>query len=399
MPVFLDEVPAEAPKVYRPDTRKWSGLLAFFLVIGCLLSFIFWPGAREGVTFWFTALGVPVCLWGIVFGLRRVAYKTDQVWAESWNASRNALLNEEIERGQRGAWLLASGVITQSGNRLDKIVSGIRSFIPIIQVQKTREGINVRHSKIPGFEDQPSKEFSLTIKTLVTQIQPVLAKIPMDINCWLLADFDTPGIPDALQIASDIILSETGRSFSLLEGNGFEAFDHWLDNTWCKPALLLSLSAEIRQVPLDGEGEAITLALILNRKHPAIPEATQLHRPEKYKSDSLTNTLSRALLWSQLSPEQFKGSWITGLNLSQGGEWLTACEENKLSLGMTEEHKNIDDFIGYVGASAPWLAVAISSLVARSGAAQLIAVETNANDIWIAGITPGDNAGIRQDKL
>ncbi|QJT81790.1 hypothetical protein [Kosakonia sp. MUSA4] len=399
MPVFLDEVPAKVPKVHRPDTHKWSGLLVFFLIVGSLLSFLFWTGTKEGVIFWFTALGVPLCFWGIFFGLRRIAYKTDQVWAESWNASRNTLWNEEILRGQRYAWLIASGVITQSGSRTDKILSAIQSSSPVIQVQKTREGSLVRHSKLPGFEEQQSAEFSEAIKTLITQIEPVLEKIPSDIACCLIADFDTPGIPDALQIASELIQSETGRSFVLFEGNGFEALDCWLDNAWHKPSLVLSLSAEIRQVAREGEGEAITLALMLNRKHPGIHEAVQLRRPEKYKNDSLTKTLSRALIWSQLLPEEVKGSWITGLNFSLSGEWHVACEENKLSLNMAEEHKNIDGFIGYGGVSAPWLAVAISSIVARSGAAQIIAVETDTNEIWIAGVTPGDNTVTRQDTL
>ncbi|MFE4111812.1 hypothetical protein [Kosakonia sp. YIM B13611] len=399
MPVFLDEVPAEVLKVNRPNIRKWLMLLVFFMAVGYLLSFLFWAGMKGGLIFWFTALGLPLCVWGIFFSFRRIAYKTDQVWAESWNANRNALWNEEILRGQRFAWLIASGVITQSGSRTDKILSAIQSSYPIIQVQKTRDGNHIRHSKLPGFEEYQSAEFCVAIKTLVTQIRPVLATIPSDIACWLITDFDTPGIPDALPIVSDLILSETGRSFVLFKGNGFEAFDSWLDNTWRKPSLLLSITAEIRQAPSEGEGEAITLTLMLNRKHLDIPEAVQLRRPEKYKNDSLTKTLSRALLWSQLSPEEIKGSWITGLNFSQSGEWHFACEENNLSLNMTENHKNIDDFIGYCGVSAPWLTVAISSLVARSGAAQIIAVETNKNDIWITGITPGGNSGIRQDTL
>jgi len=399
MPVFLDQVPAEAPEVRRPDTRKWLALLFCFLIAGCLLSFLFWTGSKEGGVFWFTALGVPACLWGTGFGLRRIVYKADQVWAGSWNASRNALWNEEILRGQRAAWLIASGVYTQAGSRADKVLSAIQSSSPIIQVQKTTAGAFIRHSKLPWFEDRQSDEFSQTIKALIMQIQPVLAEMPADIHCTLIADFATPALPDALNIAADIILAETGRTFVLRNGHGFEAFDSWLDNAWQKPSLLLSLSAEIRPSPRDGEGEAITLALLLNRKHPGIPEAVRLCRPEKYKNDSLAKTLSKALLWGQLSPDEVKGSWVTGMNLSQDGDWYSACEENKLPLNMTEQHKNIDEFIGYVGVSAPWLAVAISSLAARAGAAQIIAVETHGNDIWIAGVTPGENTGTRQDAL
>lgn len=399
MPVFLDEVPDKAPKIKRPDTRKWSGLLVLLLIISCALTFLFWPGERQGLNFWFTALGVPVCICGILYGGRRIAYKSDQVWAESWNIDRNALWQDEITRGQRAGWLIASAVITQAGSRADKILSAITSSVPIVQVQKIRDGkSHIRHSRLDGFEkSSQSAEFAESIKTLIAQIDPVLTKIPKKTPCLLVTDFDTPNIADAKKIASDILLSNTGRTFTLFQINGFDAIDCWLDNVWRKPSLLLILSAEIRDEPRDSEGEAITLTLLLNRKHPDIPEAVQLHRPEKYKNGSLAKTLSRALMWGQLSPQEIKGSWVTGLTLSQGGEWHSACEANELTLNMTEDNKNIDDFIGYVGISAPWLAVAISTLAARTGSAQLIAVETNSNDVWVAGITPGDNAETRQD--
>lgn len=401
MPVFLDEVPDKAPNIKRPDMRKWSVLLVFLLITGCMLSFLFWRGERQGPVFWFTALGGPICIWGISFGFRRIAYKADQVWAESWNTDRNRLWNEEISRGQRTAWLVASGVITQGGSSTDQLLSAIKTASPIMQVQKTREGSgNIRHSKLPGFEKSlQSEEFKESIKTLVAQIKLVLDKIPEDITCLLVADVDAPNIPDAKKIVSDVLMSETGRAFTLYHGNGFEAVDLWLDNAWRKPSLLLAISAEIRDMPRDREGEAITLTLMLNRKYPDIPEAVQLHRPEKYKNDSLEKTLSRALMWGQLAPQALKGSWVTGLTFSQDGEWDSACEKSGLTLNMVKEHKNIDDVIGYVGVSAPWLAVAISAHAARSEGAQIIAVETDGNDIWIAGVTPGENVGIRQEAL
>jgi hypothetical protein len=139
--------------------------------------FYFGPARKRGL---FSGLPrwvfLSVC--GDLFGLRRIAYKTDQVWAESWNANRNALWNEEILQGQRSAWLIASGVITQSGSRTDKILSAIQSSSPIIQVQK-QEKACIRHSKLSGFEELQSTKFSEAIKTLITQIEPVLAKNPI----------------------------------------------------------------------------------------------------------------------------------------------------------------------------------------------------------------------------
>lgn len=90
---------------------------------------------------------------------------------------------------------------------------------------------------------------------------------------------------------------------------------------------------------------------------------------------------------------------MTGPEQAQGGEWNCACEENQLTINMTQDHKNIDDFIGYTGPCAPWIAVALAATFARSGKPQVMAVETAANEIWIAGMTPGNNAGITQDSL
>lgn len=401
MPVFLDEVPDRAPEIKRPVTRRWIVLLVALIAVGVMLSFTFWSREREGGIFWFTTLGVPLCLWGILFGFRRIAYKADQVWAASWNADRHALWNEEIFRGQRAASVIASGVITQAGSSTDKLLAAVKATLPVMQVQKTRSGMGlVRHSMLPGFEDESKlMAFDTSVKTLITQILPALEKIPGNVPCWLITDFDTPLVADAERSAIDILSSETGRSFSLCNSNSFTAFDRWLDSDWLKPSVLLCLSAELRESPKEGDGEAISLTLMLNRKHPSFPDAVQLHRPERNKNDSLVKTLSRALLWGKLSPEDVKGSWVTGGNIIQGGQWSSACEENQLSFLMAEDNKNIDDLIGYTGVVAPWLAVALAASLARSGKSQIIAVGTSMNEIWIAGITSGNKTGTPQDTL
>ena len=401
MPVFLDEVPERATKIKRPATLRWFGLLLLILATGCVLSFSFWGTERAGAIFWFMALGVPFCIWGALFGIRRTAYKADQVWAESWNADRIILRNNEIVRGQRAAWVITSGVITQAGSSADKLLAAIRGSLPVLQVQKTRSGAGpVRHSKLTGFEDESELvEFNAFIKTLIIQAIPALERIPANIPCWLIADFDVSFTLDAEQSVLNIISSETGRSFSLFKAKGFAAFDYWLDNAWLKPSLLLCLSAIIRDTPEEGDGEVISLTLMLNRKHPEFPDAIQLHRPEKHHNGSLAKTLSRALLWSKLSPEEVQGSWVAGRKISQGGEWNIACEEHKLSVDMTEDHKNIDDYIGQVGISSPWLAVALAAPSASSGMPQIIAIETSENELWIAGVTSGDYTGKPQDAL
>lgn len=401
MPVYLDEVPDEAPRIKRPGTKKWLVYLAFFIVIGCVLSFWLWTSSREGLVFWLTALGLPFCLWGLFAGLRRCSYKADQVWAESWNEERARLLKEEITRGQRKAWVIVSGVMTQAGNSAEKLSSAIASSSPVLQMQKPRAGgVPMRHSRMPGFQDQQEPaEFEGAIKALLNQITLPLGKMPVDIPCWLMTDCNVKNLPDADRRIAEIISSYTDRAFMPFQGKGFIALDSWLDNVWRKPALLLNISAVIRDKPHEGGGEALTLTLMLNREHPEYPDAVRLHRPEKNKSASLTKTLSRALLWGPLPPEDVAGSWITGPELALGGKWNTACEENGMTINMTQDHKNIDDFIGYTGSCAPWIAVALAAIFARSGKPQVMAVETVTNGIWIAGVTPGNNAGITQGSL
>ncbi|EFE7560763.1 hypothetical protein F9S82_26275, partial [Escherichia coli] len=104
MPVWLDAVPEKAPKIARPDTRRWLLFLAFIMLGGIALTLWCWTSERTGFVFWFTALGLPFCTWGLIFGLRRFAYKAGQVGAESRNVEREALIDSEILRGQRCAW-------------------------------------------------------------------------------------------------------------------------------------------------------------------------------------------------------------------------------------------------------------------------------------------------------
>jgi len=52
-------------------------LLVIFILAGAALTFWNWPTARTGFVFWFTALGLPFCLWGVMFSLRRLNYDVE----------------------------------------------------------------------------------------------------------------------------------------------------------------------------------------------------------------------------------------------------------------------------------------------------------------------------------
>jgi hypothetical protein len=57
---------------------------------------------------------------------------------------------------------------------------------------------------------------------------------------------------------------------------------------------------------------------------------------------------------------------------------------------MTEDNQDVDQTTGYTGKAAPWLAVNLAATLARQGGSQVAAVETDTDEIWVVGITPGN---------
>lgn len=395
MPVNLDAIPETAPRIRRPATRRWFYIFASIMVVGNVLTFWLWAEERTGLVFWFTASGLPFCLWGLLLSIRRFGYKCDQVWAAAWDSERALLLAQEIARGQRAAWVLNNGIITQIGIGQEKLLKAIRSADCQLNVQIPRAGgTPVRHTRLPGFHDnQPSRDLEEAVKTIAGQLKPVLAEIPVNVPCWLMADCRIAGVPDTDDHILNLLTSLTGRMFHLLPVKGLTAFDCWLDEVWQQPAVLIAISAEVRAAPRQDEGEAVAWLVLLNRHHAAFPNAVRLHRPEKGSLAALSTTLGRALLWSKLPAELVKGSWTTGKALAQGGAWSSAIEGNGLTFSMTKDHRDVDQTTGYTGNAAPWLAVNLAATMARQGGSQVAAVATDTDEIWVIGITPGNRKG------
>ncbi|KLN97391.1 hypothetical protein [Moellerella wisconsensis] len=92
MPIWLNTIPPAAAKVPRPNTRRWLVALLIIVFMGFTLTLWFWTKDRTGFIFWFTAVGLPICGWGLAFGARRMAYKMQQVSASTWNSEREALI-------------------------------------------------------------------------------------------------------------------------------------------------------------------------------------------------------------------------------------------------------------------------------------------------------------------
>lgn len=390
MPVWLDAIPKKATKVTRPVTRRWLLFLAFIMLGGIVITLWGWKTERTGFVFWFTALGLPFCLWGLLFSLRRFAYKVEQVGAESRNREREKLINYEIHRGQRCAWILGTSVQHISGNKAITLVKAVEKATPVTTLSSPR-GSNtvVRYSPLVAFHTDLDAEIISTISTLVTRVQNITDTLPKDIHCSIMLDCDDDIRHKIEEHFRNELSAKIGRTFRFLSGIGLDAFDAWLDQRWEYPGILAVVTFSLPAQPDEGDADAITLLVLSNRKATGYPDAVCLHRPEKGQEHRLENTLNRALLWAAISSEALKLGWHSGPILTSGSGWNKACENNAVTFSLSKDNRNIDPALGYAGRAAPWLAIILASASCNENGPQVIAAQPDADkdDVWVAVLT------------
>ncbi|MBQ0326230.1 hypothetical protein J9231_00015 [Providencia rettgeri] len=394
MPVWLNTIPPAAAKVPRPNTRRWLVALLIIVFMGFALTLWFWAKDRTGFIFWFTAVGLPICCWGLAFGARRMAYKMQQVAASTWNDERESLIQSEIKRGQRFAYLLEAYIETPAGQGANRSLGAINKSIPFVALQPSRSSNQlVRYAPLAAF-DQPDLMLMLTdcINNIVIKINPLLHKIPDDIPCYCVLEIDRAHQPQAEKILLETLKKENPHAFRLISGQGLEAIDAWLDTRWDVPSLCLVVSIGYHLKPVEASGEAIGSLLLSNRPIRDISCTTRFHRPEKSHPDNLSQGLSQAMLWGNVPPETITGAWVAGEGVDDEGEWSKACEHNQLQFSMSKANKMIDPVLGNTGKTAPWIATALAEASLNqdnASDAQLIAVQPKHedNEIWITVIS------------
>ncbi|ELN9421824.1 MULTISPECIES: hypothetical protein [Enterobacter] len=390
MPVWLDAIPEQAPKVARPGTLRWVLFLAFLMLGGIALTLWCWTSERTGFVFWFTAMGLPFCTWGLLFGLRRFAYKAEQVGAESRNVEREALIDSEILRGQRCGWILGTHIQAPAGNKTDDLLEVMKLAAPAIDFSHPR-GCDkpVRYAALTEYQTDLSKALKAAVTKLTTRVDVIVQPLPPELPCWLMLDCDSdlhPLVEE--QLKADLSL-KTGRIFRLMPGKGLGAFDAWLDKRWDNPGILVAITLSLPASPREEDADAVSMVVLSNRKAHAWPDALRLHRPERGTETTLTKTLNRALLWAKTLPNELKGSWISGPTLTSGSGWNNACEESGVEFSLSEDNSSIDPVLGYTGHGAPWVAITLADAAFEQRGVQVIAAQPAADkdDIWVAVIT------------
>ncbi|EMH4161419.1 hypothetical protein RJ498_000623 [Pluralibacter gergoviae] len=390
MPVWLDAIPDKAQKIARPCTRRWLLFLAFIMLGGIALTLGYWTSERTGFIFWFTSLGLPFCTWGLLFGIRRFAYKAEQVGAESRNVERQALIDSEILRGQRCAWILGTYIQIPAGNKAEDLLEVMKVAAPAIDFSHPRGCEKpVRYAALTEYQTDLSKALNAAVTKLATRLDVILRPLPLELPSWLMLDFDSDLYPQVEEQLKAGLLLKTGRLFRLMAGTGLAAFDAWLDKRWDNAGILVAVTLSLPASPREEDADAVSMAVFSNRKAHDWPDALRLHRPERGTEATLTKTLKRALLWANAGPDVLRGSWISGPGLTAGSGWNNACEASGVAFSLSEDNFSIDPVLGYSGRASPWVVITLADAAFEQRGVQVIAAQPAADkdDVWVAVIS------------
>lgn len=389
MPIYLDEVPEDEDSISRPVTLRWVIFLIVILVAGVALTAWQWTGDRRGVSFWLTALGLPFVIWGILAVFRHIGYRLELNGEAGWNYECESLKETEIARGQRFAWVLDSFVQTPAGRGTGSLVAAMTHGALLLKTSMPRGGgLPVRHARITDFDADPDA-VKKAIEKVATRLKNTLERLPDTLPCWLMFDYDANLSAEDETELLDLLTLKSGRELRQLSAKGMNALEYWLDNRWDKPSALIVLTLSLRPSPAENDAEAITSMVLCNRKSHQFSDAVRLHRPQQSNPDTLTQDMAHSLRWAKLSPDGIRTIWISGEAVTDRPGLNKSCEDNVLTLSLTDDIKSIDATLGYTGVASPWIAVALATSVVQVQGAQLIAAQPDpaSDDIWLTAIT------------
>ncbi|HAV1831589.1 TPA: hypothetical protein JG914_004425 [Enterobacter hormaechei subsp. steigerwaltii] len=389
MPIYLDEVPDDVDNLSPPVTLRWFIFLIVILLAGVLLTLWQWTGDRSGISFWLTALGLPFGIWGILLVFRHIGYRLELNGEAGWNHECQNLKDTEIERGQRFAWVLDTWVQTPAGRGTGSLDAAMEQGTPLLKTTKPRAGgTPVRHSPMTDFDSDPLA-LDKALEKVAARLNHTLARLPETVPCWLIFECDAGLAPDKEGEVLQLLAQKSGRELRRLSAHGVNALDNWLDNRWDKPAVFIVLAITLRPSPQENDAEAIASLVLCNRKSHQFPDVVRLHRPQKSSPETLTHNMAHALRWAELSPDAIKGIWITGEAVTDRPGLNQSCEDNKLTLSLTDGIKNIDATLGYAGQASPWIAVALAAGKVSEQGVQLVAAQPDpgCDDIWLTSMT------------
>lgn len=372
MPVNIIDFPTIAERSLPPSFKRWLIILIVFLVFGSIIIVYFWSAdvSTQSSILWFRCLLAPTLIWSVLFGVRWLWYAIADSFSDGWDKIRELELEESIMKGQRFVNVLNQVVslphITSSNFISEQAISHDVSL-------PTEVDVDGNIIKKTNFSDSILPLHSRVLNQLQnlfnnSEFRTVLSQIPKSQKINVSIQIDSPGYTDEIDIYElwGSIVSKNDLPFEslLIEGEGLDVIDRWLDNPSVNEALLIA-AVHLVGKQSDGKGEAAT-ALILHSPSSCTiwPNAiAHIHRPEQANAAKKSNiALLQALQWGRVAPKDIEQIWLAGMGIENRARSLfseAGIEFPKANL--PEKHCDIDLKFGFTGKASPWLAIALAS--------------------------------------
>ena len=405
MPVRLDQVPALAPRPARPRSWLWLGIFPLLLLLlGVGGTFLFGTQTlrQEPVNFWGLALGVPLLGWSLLSFGRVLLYFGQQQVADGWDKAREEDLIRKVRRGRRVQQVLGVSLHTAlreagalSATQLNALLDGVK----VLKAQPSRQGQSVlRHSHIVGDTDEvPELALHRVLTQMLADLAPTLTQVPDATPLALLLEVGSTLPENVWQRVWRQAWSESGirQSTVLVEEDGLEALDQWLDHRIGVQALLLVVAVQFAPQQPEGTAEAAVGLLFGNRlTQTVLPSMAYLHRPEQEReptTDALLYATSQALGWVPLDAQSIEQTWRVGVDTQRDIALTTVLADVPLPAKPNQGFCNLDTVLGHPGKASPWLAIAAATQSIQCGAGpQFIFSGGDCVDtgLWSTVVTP-----------
>ena len=405
MPVRLDQVPALAPRPARPRSWLWLGIFPLLLLLlGVGGTFLLGTQTlrQEPVNFWGLALGVPLLGWSLLSFGRVLLYFGQQQVADGWDKAREEDLIRKVRRGRRVQQVLGVSLHTAlreagalSATQLNALLDGVKT----LKAQPSRQGQSVlRHSRIVGDTDEvPELALHRVLTQMLADLAPTLTQVPDATPLALLLEVGSTLPENVWQRVWRQAWSESGirQSTVLVEEDGLEALDQWLDNRIGVQALLLVVAVQFAPQQPEGTAEAAVGLLFGNRlTQTVLPSMAYLHRPEQEReptTDALLYATSQALGWVPLDAQSIEQTWRVGVDTQRDIALTTVLADVPLPAKPNQGFCNLDTVLGHPGKASPWLAIAAATQSIQCGAGpQFIFSGGDCVDtgLWSTVVTP-----------
>ncbi|MCK1792052.1 hypothetical protein [Pseudomonas violetae] len=382
MTVRLDQVPALAPRPVRPRAWLWLGvfpLLLLLLGVGGMFLFGTQALREQPVSFWGLAFGVPLLGWCLLSFGRVLLYLGQQQVADGWDQAREEDLIQKLRRGRRVQQVLAVSLHTalrepeaSSATQLKALLDGVKA----LKAQPSRQDQSVlRHSRIAGdTAEVPELALHRVLTQMLADLAPSLTQVPDATPLALLLEVGSTLPENVWQRVWRQAWSESGirQSTVLVEEDGLEALDQWLDHRIGDQALLLVVAVQFAPQQPEGTAEAAVGLLFGNRlTQTVLPSMAYLHRPEQEReptTDALLYAASQALDWVPLDAQSIEQTWRVGVDTQRDAALTTVLADVSIPVKHNQGFYDLDAQLGHPGKASPWLAIAAATQTIQSGA-------------------------------